>query len=193
MIKTNNSDQKKWESLGLSLDWFAKDPEGANYLIRSRLIYSIVGFNFSAQDQPALRLTERGLEILKEGQFVSVTQAVMPHYFRRVFGGGGKLVERQANKAWTYLGTGKGFVPVDRWKHTEFISVAKINSMDQEELLKHAFHQNLNANHRCVVQVVTQPRGIVGTNNPLTRNFHLYKPVHASLRIIDAEGNVYST
>ncbi len=212
MSSINTPDLKKWEALGLPKAYsFDKDPEGASYLLRSRLIYSIVGFCSSTKKHvsTALRLDEEnGLQILKEGRFVSVKRELVPQYSLNKECGcaGGKFEHRVTKQAWTYLGTGEGLLPVNRWTHPKFIPVTKIGREDQERLLQHAFHKDPSLKHDCVVQVVTQmrniaelndpktqPKDVAGTKNPLTRNYHLYKPVHAAMKIIDAEGNVYST
>lgn len=69
--------RNKWKQLGLNVKWLDDHAEDVSFLVRTKLIYPIVGFQNSTlngREQNQIKKKLDGLWIKKEGQWVPVAQ-----------------------------------------------------------------------------------------------------------------------
>lgn len=189
----------KWLDLGLSKDLIHNDFAGAEFLLNTRVIYNIVGYqNTTAAGKEIHKLTtnaDNKIMILKEGVPVCAADLAKDYEFDKEW----QEVRSKTNpeERWNYFSP-QGLVPVDRWTHKEFVPVEKLSTAEMNTLRDHAQtffpHQPADPLKDCVVQIFTNPRKVVkGGNNPLLTRFEASAPVHAAIRVITSDGTVYST
>lgn len=209
---------KKIESYhALWLKFFPKtDPEEfythadqIEFLFRTRLIYSIKGQETTSRNpsliqQHQLQYTDKDVKIRlhceneKGPQWISISELMDKSKFH-YDADKACLVDNEGN-SWNYFKD--GLQKVDRWEGSDFIPVAKISKEEQSVLLEHAkkFWNDPSASvyeasrvsksteqDTCVVQLFMCPRGVL--KKPSLANV----PLHAAIRLVDNEGNVYST
>ncbi|MBS0636422.1 MAG: hypothetical protein JSS12_02830, partial [Verrucomicrobia bacterium] len=186
----------KWLELGLDQQLLDNDYEGAKFLVKTRLIYSIVGFQNSTSAGPkkhALKVdTHNHLMIKKEGRYVVCRELDKKYSFDKER----QEVVSKKNplERWNYFSP-KGLVPIDRWEYTTFEPIEELSQTEMKELLEHAkkFKED-SADCDSVIQIFTNPRKtIAGGNTPLLARLDASFPVHAAIRIITSDGKVYST
>lgn len=189
---------KIWEGVGLDPSVCETDYEGVNFLVKERLLYSIIGFQNSSaigKSHEQLQVRDGKVYILCEGKFLSA--ASLSKRFRYVKEEL-QLMEQGTNKAWNYL-CPDGLVPVDRCKSDTILPSMSISKDEKDRLLNHAkkmsgmkFSEEKPATS--VLQIVTNPR-----KRFKTPDFFLFDglesmtPNHLGFRIIDEKGNVYSS
>jgi hypothetical protein len=188
----------KWQTLNLNPDWFYRDPVGADTLLSTRLIYSVLGFQNTMGTEEIRFNEENGLEIRLDGEFCSVKD-VIRNRFVFSYDGGGTIQEKSTKKNWTFLGT-SGLVPVDRWTHEEFLPILTLNNDQLEGLREHVRAKDENVDfdtQNCFIQFITSPRDFCSGGDSikvrLKKNYQRNYPLHAWIRLIDENGNVYST
>ncbi|CCB87520.1 putative uncharacterized protein [Parachlamydia acanthamoebae UV-7] len=203
--------QTKLERLGLDPHLASEDPQAVQFLFASRMIYNIVGFqntSTNGKESHAIRQDEnQRVMIKKQGAWVLVSeimQDIESDAYSHLAGVVEKrkegLDENQGRQRWNYFSP-DGLVPVDRYTHPELYPVEQLSKEEMGELLAHAqlFAPEgepfpADPNKTCVVQIYTNPRDLTKHDD----NFFLAKlsasiPMHAGIRVINADGAVYST
>lgn len=180
------------------------------YLFKTDLIRSIIGFQKSTEagkiDHALKKESISGrvcLLIKKEGCWVSV-QSIKEQFY---WDNDEKMhvSKDNASERWNYFH--KGLVPVDRYlRHDELDKahypeqniklhpVVQLSHEEKDALLEHAksFSKSDQPNeYNAVVQFVTNPRPIISGSFFDNPNSQL--PVHCGMRLIMADGSVYST
>lgn len=188
----------QWDRMGLRRKWFIQDPEGVQTLFSTRLIYPIVGFREdSPHIAPSLRSISGKIHMMVQGKYVGVADKIKER-FTFSSDGGGSLVEKKSGEKWTYLGI-KGLEPIDRWQHPSFEPVVQLGK-GQMNQLRNYVQEDLKIqldDKTCFIQLVTNPRDLCiepkGVREKLKKNYKKNFPLHASIRLIDNDGKVYST
>lgn len=210
-IKKLESYRGLWEKFFPDSDpeTFYKYGEEIEFLFRTRLIYSIKGQQTASRDPDLIKphqIQFLGSDVKirmnsgdnGESGWISVRELMNPDQFRydaeRMC-----LVDSQ-DRSWNYFKD--GLQQIDRWEGSEFIPVAKISRDEKEAILTHAKTfweqpasslyetsrvQKSTDEDSCVVQIFMCPRGVL--ENPWVAGAH----VHSGIRLIDDEGNVYSS
>lgn len=194
--------RKKWTGLKLDAAIFDRHPLDAHFLAKSRILFSIVGYQNSTQEGQEKHKIEEGtdgLYILVEGKKKSVAdlrqefEIDMANFC---------LVKKGKKdpQAWYYFGN--GLVPQDRFmqhhlqdKYPELIQnadlkpILQLSTEEHGKLVAHGqkfWKDKKVPQGKCVLQFFTHPRKIGGKDNSQF-------PVHCGIRIVDEKGAVYST
>jgi hypothetical protein len=192
----------RWTELGLDLPLFNNDYEGAKFLIKTRVIYSIIGYQNSTADGPTkheIKVDDQNrMMIKKEGTYVVAVELEKDFTFDKEW----QEIASKANRQerWNYFSP-DGLVCVDRWLHPEFIPVEQLSDKEMVDLRAHAqhFYPEGKAPYSelprdAVIQIFTNPRRqIPGGDFPLITRLEASFPVHAAIRVITSDGKVYST
>lgn len=193
--------------------------EDYKFLFKTRLIYSILGYQnstYSGRKEHSIieRTDERtgksSLYIKKQGKWTSVKEIRDNFDWDKKEG---MLASKDnANERWNYFG--EGLVPIDRFYHHEAANqtnypkdnaklhpVAKLSKNEMSQLLKHAkkFQGFNNENNptkeseplNCVIQMISNPRPLF--KHGALQNLNGQIPLHCGIRIITSDGLVYST
>lgn len=200
---------------GIKLDPALADKyfDDINLLVRTRLIYPIVGLQNSSSLGPEVHAIKEvvlnnkpALMIKKEGAWIPVRD------LQKTLGwdkGEGKYVSKnQPNQYWNYFH--EGLVPVDRHfrpreghqdesQNGSLYPVARITEDEVKTLLEHAkkfdgFNDPNAKNHdkpECIVQFFTDPDRVC--KYQFANNFNAQNPVHCGIQIVMNDGRVYST
>jgi hypothetical protein len=186
---------KKWNQLKLDPALLKADYESAKFLVESKLIYSILGFQNStpkgSKNHAILLDPRKKMMIKKQGQWVPVSELkgqLKP-------GGNSNLFVDEQGQAWNYISP-VGLAPVNRFGPEDTVPVEQLSKAEMQELLAHA-HQyskgKKDPSKKCIMQIVMN-------RNPLTsndegffvKNAAKYGPNHVYFRIITEDGKVYS-
>ncbi|MBS0654174.1 MAG: hypothetical protein JSR46_00205 [Verrucomicrobia bacterium] len=192
----------RWSELGLNPTLFNNDYEGAKFLIKTRVIYSIIGYQNSTADGPSkheIKVDDQNrMMIKKEGSYVAAADLEKDFTFDKEW----QEIASKADKKerWNYFSP-DGLVCVDRWLHPEFIPVEKLSEKEMVDLRAHAqqFYPEGKAPYSelprdAVIQIFTNPRKQLPLGDfPLITRLDASFPVHAAIRIITSDGQVYST
>lgn len=208
--------RSKWYELKLNPALLDEYPEDVAFLVKTKLIYSIVGFQNSTVDgfnQNEIKVqclpgkAQKGLWIKKEGQWTAVAQ------IRKELRWNAKIHALTSKNCefekWSYF-SNQGLVPVhtsyesDLALHSDYPKdqdkmhpVAKLSKQEMDDLL--AYATQLNVNHQpniapssltCAMQFVTHPSPIF--EQPLLQNLNAQLNVHCGIRLILSDGSVYS-
>lgn len=180
-----------------------------NFLFKTRLIYSILGYmnstasgieehNFIKGDNPS------DLMIKKQGVWTSVKS------IRKEFNWNEKNQELTSNtndlERWNYFS--QGLVPLDRFhryatkddpnypkQNVELKPVAQLSEEEMKKVMTHALKFDANPVSPaadCVIQIFIDPPKIHNPNF-LIKDCDPYIPVHCGFRLITAKGTVYSS
>ncbi len=192
----------RWTELGLDAELLKNDYDGARFLIKNRLVYSIVGFQNSSADGPSkheIRVNDKQqLCVKQQGVYVPVAEIAKKLTFNKDWQ---ELMSKEnPDERWNYFSP-DGLVPVDRWLHKELVPIETLSKEEVQKLLAHAetFYPEgqkpAGVNHEAVVQIFTNPRKTLGAASdfPLLSRLDASFPVHAAIRIITKDGLVYST
>ncbi|WP_068469518.1 hypothetical protein [Candidatus Protochlamydia phocaeensis] len=210
--------QLKAKLLGIKLDTDLAHtcPEDIEFLVKTRLIYSIVGYQNTTESGPVdheLKVSKDAeghayLSIKKQGQWVPVKQ--IKEEFDWDKKEGALASKANPNERWNYFH--EGLVPVDRFYHHEVAHqpdypvqnihlkpVAKLSEQEMARLLEHAgsFEADEQKGREAsfpkdaVIQVFSHPRPM--SEKGWLKNLNAQVPVHCGIRIITKDGNVYST
>lgn len=192
--------------------------EDYQFLFKTRLIYSILGFKNSTVagqwEHGVLERTDQNgkgsLFIKKQGQWASVKS--IREEFNWDKNEGMIATKGNSNERWNYFN--EGLVPIDRFFHHEAADqanypaenaqlhpVTKLSSNEMTKLLAHAkkfkgFNTHLNPRKEkeplnCVIQFITNPRP--DFKHEALQNLNGQIPVHCGIRIVTQDGSVYST
>jgi hypothetical protein len=188
-------------------------PSEIDFLIKTRLIYSIAGLQNSTADgkekHPLIIASrddrQKELMIKKEGVLTSVTSIKNDLSFDKKEN---MLVSKDnPDERWNYFN--EGLVPIDRFYHhdrAQLCSYPAINEklhpvteLSKEEMQRLLAHATSGIDHKedsrplnAVVQFITNPR-LSYADNPLMKNFDAQVPVHCGIRVITSDAMVYST
>ena len=201
-IKVNPNDPiaRKWQEVRQDPALLESDYEAAKFLVQSRLIYSIVGFQNSTKDgaqKNAIRLNSAGkMTIKKNGIWTPVSQFAEK---LEIDGRYNLLTDKRSrSKGWNYLST-TGLTQIDRFCFNDLVPVEQLSQEETKKLAAHAQQFEFgskaapDSSRNCVVQIVMNPRSMTSyDNNFLLKNLAAHQPVHASLRVITKDGKVYS-
>lgn len=194
-ISEDLSTYKTWTDLGLDPVLFHTDKEAARFLVKERLIYSIVGFQRTSAfgKHQTLRLIDGKIHILVNSKYTPVSELIGKFVYDKAEL---QFVHQETKKTWNYLGT-TGLTEIDRCTSKEFVPVTKLSSTEMKKLLLHANHfphPRHGKKPTCVLQIVTNPRRAPRVpNTTLLQGIDFLTPVHVSFRLIDQKGNVYSS
>ncbi|MBS0655096.1 MAG: hypothetical protein JSR46_04910, partial [Verrucomicrobia bacterium] len=192
----------RWSELGLDISLFNNDYEGAKFLIQSRLIYQITGFQNSTlggQNSHQIKTDlEGGMLIKKQGSYVAVSELIRKMEFDTARDE--LKTKGSEHEYWNYLSP-DGLVAVDRWLHPEFVPVEKLSPAEMGNLSLHAkqfFPDGKEPPSEfprdAVIQIFTNPRQVLPFEEfPLISRLAAAYPMHAAIRIITRDGDVYST
>jgi hypothetical protein len=210
--------KSKCKSLNLDVRLVDDYYEDIQFLFKTRLIYSIVGMKNTTAAGPTKHdfkeiVNTKGktdLCIKKEGKWVPIQQ------IREELVWDSKETalasKSNPNERWNYFDD--GLVPIDRFYHHEAAHeenyplanaqlhpVAQLSQKEMKQLLEHAknftgFNTENNPNKtgenlNCVIQVVSHPRPMF--EKACLQNLNALAPVHCGIRIVMADGSVYST
>jgi len=203
--------QSKLSTLGLDPALADADLKSVNLLFKTRLIYSIVGFQnttaMGAQNHSLKLDANQNIMIKKEGNWVALPEIMQDLEVDSSTDLTG-LVEKKPpgdsgdkiRQRWNYFSP-NGLVPVDRYYHKEMYPVEKLSSTDMADLLAHAHTFSPTGApavpdpaKTCVIQIYTNPRNLTThDDNFFLSRLSASQPVHAGIRVIDADGTLYST
>lgn len=206
--------EKKWNDLGMNPQWLIDYSDEVSFLVRTRLIYSILGFQHSTCNGlklneikvlPLPRTNKHGLWIKKEGKWVSVARLQKTMEWK----GRTQSLLSKANKAegWCYL-SDTGLTPIHPLHDKRLMNfplyssenqrmhpVARLSEQEMESLLIHAARfENQSFSRREIpkgaIQVVTYPNCLF--KGTLLQNFGSQLKLHYGLRLIMPDGSLYS-
>jgi len=193
-------------SLGFSREVVRRHPEEIQFLIQTRLFYTIIGLQKTTVDGPTLneiRVSRSGLSIKKQGAWVPVATIRSALKWNSDL----KALESKnnPNERWNYLKY--GLAPIDRYYHHEAcqqpnypkqnVRIQPITQLAPEEMKTLLRHANAfdgidrGKKRDCVVQFVTNPRSL--SVAPWRQNSCAQAPVHCGIRLIRSDGTIYST
>lgn len=197
---------KKFKEVGLDTSLIDKDLDGACFLVRSRLIYSIVGFRSSSAqgaENHDIKVHPKNntLLIKMEGEWVAAKDLAKELVLSEE--DGISLINKTNSKLhWLYTSP-YGLMPIDRYRTPQMYPVERLSKGEMETLLEHAnsfngkrieMEENKDLPRSCVIQIITHPRHLTSHDDSwLLSNFSAQVPVHAGIRIISSDGKVYST
>jgi hypothetical protein len=203
--------QTKLHALGLNPALADADLKSVNLLFTSRLIYNIVGFQnttASGAQNHAIQLdANQQILIKKEGKWVAISDIMQDLEVDKGTSLTGLVEKKQPGdpddkirQRWNYFSP-DGLVPVDRYRHKELYPVEKLSGQDMADLLAHAHTFAPDGQpavpdpaKTCVIQIFTNPRNLTShDDNFFLSRLSASQPVHAGIRIIKADGSVYST
>jgi hypothetical protein len=183
------------EKYGLPGSLVDTDPQSIQFLVKSRLLYTIVGLQDTSEDKKSFKIEEGKIYIPVNGVQTPVHTLVDRFSYDPVHL---QLVEKETNLPWNYL-LPQGLIQKDRGGNDELLHVTKLTKQEREELLEHA-KKNRRLSFKgeeptCVLQISTNPPNRLGkvARFPLMQGVEALDPVHIGFRIIDQEGNVFST
>jgi len=189
-----------WDRLGLEMSALETDYDSCTFLIKQRLIYTIVGFSNTSSigwtcDQ--LQFDKMGkLTMRVEGTHVPVEEIKKRFSYNR---NRQELVENKTQKGWTYT-IPSGLVPRSSYDTQEIIPVTRLTKKEHTKLLTHAKTMESSSfasepsSANCIFQICTNPRQFkhIPFAPPLD-GIHAFTETHVGFRIIDQNGNVYSS
>ena len=203
--------RSKWNAMGLDPDLVDRHFEDAQFLVKSRLIYSIVGMQETTRaGKIKHKLKESDQEepkllIMKQGSWISIKELKEELVWDSKEG---VLASRNnPNERWNYFDN--GLVPIDRFCHHDVIDeetypfqnvmlnpVAQLSPDEMEQLLARANvfespNEKTEEPLTCVIQFVTNPRSTF--DHSLLKNLNAQVPVHCGIRLVMSDGSVYST
>jgi Domain of unknown function (DUF4105) len=187
-----DQEKAKWVKLGLSEDVFEQHTECARFLMKSKLIYPMIGFQHGLQldgdGHPLIQVQGQ----LRRWEHLKDEIAYDPEDKQiKSSGYPGKIAQ-----VWNYFH--KGLVPVDRYHYDKPFPVHEVSQEVYDRLHTHA-HRFFETNPEkdqgvpkdCILQMLTSPRR-AGPNHPLFDNFSRTYPMHVWFRIIREDRTVYS-
>ncbi len=207
----------RWNSLNIAMEYSADTPEGSPRIFdlddivtlgQSRLNFSIAGFQNSTADGRQTHVVKVDLDgklkIKINGSFRNVSVLRDKAAFVWDASEGVYATVGIQDRRWNYLSP-DGLVPVDRFYHHE--NVERMTSQDQEVNSELQVVEKLNAEEmatllaasspdrtsleNCVLQIVTHPRKAM--NSEVAKHLNKEMPVHCGIRLVTADGQVYST
>lgn len=193
-------------------------PDDIRFLCKTRLIYSIVGYQNTTAAGPKEHALKNGVDakgkpcllIKKQGKWIPVKKVQEDLQWDSKE----QMLASKSNshERWNYFH--EGLMPIDRFYHHEAANdpnypeqnsrlhpVAKLSREEMHKLLAHSSaFTNFNTEKNplkekqplnCIVQFVSHPRTM--SESPLGKNLDAQIPVHCGIRLITSDGSVYST
>ncbi len=190
---------QKWEELGLSMSVLENHADCARFLIESGLAFAIVGYRESCRnpDLHDLKLDRDGHPMLKMQGIFRRWEAIAKEL---EYDPDSNTIKSRGNTAviWNYFHP-NGLVSKDRFTYDRVYPIYQLPQTEYESVLRHAkkFYEtnpeiDLGILKDCVVQFYTNPRRQGISHHPLLENLHRNIPVHVGIRLITANGEVYS-
>jgi hypothetical protein len=188
---------KKWTDLGLNVDLIDSDYDSVRFLVKERLIYTIVGLQNSSE---AGRLTEHlqvrdgKLFIRKMGEHVPVSSLVGRLAYNE---DSLQCLDKETGLAWNYF-LQDGLVQADRCTSPSLVPITHLSKEEHSQLLAHAQQfEELSFEKEtpptCIFQIVTNPKQLFPHPNWFAFDgLKAQCPNHVYCRIIDQNGDVYS-
>jgi len=184
------------ETYGLPESLLETDYDSVRFLLKSRLLYTIKGFENTSDNGKSLKIKDGKIYIPINGVQTPVQNITNRFSYDPVHI---QLVEKETNLPWNYL-LPEGLIQKAREGDDELLPAIKLTKKEREQLLEHA-KKNKQPEFKkdeeptCVLQISTNPPERLGKVGrfPLMHGFQVLDPVHIGFRIIDQEGNVYST
>ena len=183
---------KTWNELGLDPSLLETDYESVQFLVKQRLIFSIIGFQHTsiAGQKQKLQIDDGKISILVNSTYTKVHELIGKFVFDKEQA---QLIHTETKKSWNYLGT-TGLTQIDQYNYNELVPVTKLSPKEMESLLNHAKKFDTSKNATCVLQVITHPEKTLPLpQTPLLHGLDFLSPFHVSLHLIDNQGNAYST
>lgn len=186
---------KIWTELGFDTSALTTDFESVRFLVKGRLIFSIAGLEqTSSFGQDQIRIESGKLFILCDGEFVPVSLLIDRFvYDKEDF----QYKEKATGLFWNYL-LPKGLVQIDRYKTASLVPTTQLSPEEKKLLLEHAGQfetLSFQKDHPpvAVLQIVTNPRKRIKRDSFLFDGLEAQNPVHVGFRIIDENGDVFSS
>ncbi|MCE2983545.1 MAG: hypothetical protein LW832_08265, partial [Parachlamydia sp.] len=202
--------EKKWDELGLSPQWLNESFQDAAFLVKTKLIYSILGFQNSTEQgkiENEIKVIQesgcKGLCIKKNGEWtpVALLQNELQWNKKR-----NAIVSKQNElQQWSYL-SNIGLVPLHLSHDPHLVNakgyprdqdkmypVARLSANELESVLTHARRfqgPESSAPIKGALQFVTYPKMVF--RQPYLQNLNAQWKVHCSCRLITDSGDVYS-
>lgn len=200
--------QNKLAEIKLNPSLVDQDFKAVKLLFSTRLIYNIVGFQNTTAAGKVLheikQTPEGKIMIRKQDQWVEFSKILDEFEIDKDTPLRGLVEKKKAGETeetdrqrWNYFSP-HGLIPVDRYKDPQLQPVEQLSPDEMSSLLAHAQtfdpEGKVDPQKTCVIQVFTNP----ATLSKHDDNFFLTRlsaslPVHAGIRMIDADGKVYST
>lgn len=185
-----------WKDLHLDMSLLETDFESVQFLVRERLIYTIVGLrNTSLEGKDQIHVEQGKIFIKCNNIFTPVGSLIKRFkYVKEDL----QYREKETNLAWNYL-LPQGLVQIDRTGSKDILPITRLTTKEKESLLKHAQQfegiQFSKENPPVgVFQIITNPRKLLHLKESfLTDGIDAHTPVHVGFRFIDEKGNVYSS
>lgn len=202
MPEIDEKSRRQWERLGLPIQIVNQFPDCVKFLLESRLIYAMLGFQATTgnPNRHGLRLNDDGHPlIMVQGQWMRWGQLK-------------KIIEYDAEEdqiktvgysghiagIWNYL-CSEGLTLCDRLHYDQPFPVIRLSvqAIEQLKIQAQRFYEtnpetNPGVKKDCVLQFFTSSRREGIMTHPLLENFSRQYPVHIGIRLITANRNVYS-
>ncbi len=187
-----------WRELSMDPSVIDTDFESVNFLVKQRLLYSIVGLHNSSSlgnQTPPFTVREGKIYMLQDGVRVPVHSLIKAFQYDS---GGLQLIDVKTRLPWNYL-LPKGLVQIDRCSANPLVPVTQLNRDEMKRLVDHAMQLEgasflPDEPATCVFQFCTNPRPIKEVpDSPFLDGIHALAPVHVGFRVINENGDVYSS
>lgn len=179
---------------GLSVDAISND--GCQFLVDSGIAFWMDCFHNSPGVDPEkhqIRKSDTGdLLILQQGSYVPLAKVLSTLRYDEATD---KVLDDKG-QVWSYRSP-DGLVPRDRFSYDMLEPIERLSQTVHESLLTKARmfwegYREVDSGQpkECILQIVSTQ--LYASENPLTRNMMDSYPQHATFRLIDKEGRVYS-
>lgn len=208
--------KKKWQELKLDPEWINHSFQDAAFLVKTRLIYSILGFQNSTLEgfqqneikvQLIPGLNQKELWIKKQGKWTAVSQ--IRKEIQWSANAHALVSKNNAVERWNYF-SNQGLMPIhtayekhliadsnDSNDHARMHPVTKLSQQEMDKLLTHAKHFDTHStsvlDHSSIkgaIQFVTHPD--LAFDQPYLQNLNAQMKTHCGIRLITPDGDVYS-
>ena len=185
--KSLAKEQEKWVKAGFDRALLKTDPKAVHFAVLTKLVYTIAMYEKSAAMLEGEPLTVRNVNgtahFKVEGQW-------MPYAaFENQIQYSLKL---EKFLGWNFIHP-QGFVKQDRFEYDRVYPIARMSKAGYESVLAHAqkFSDEPQPDKSCVLQVTSTGRDLL-PKAWWAKNVREHSPEHSSVRLIMANGDVYS-
>lgn len=208
--------KEKWNELGLEPEWVDDYYQDVSYLVKTKLIYSIVGFQNSTENglkeneikiQSIEKSNQKGLWIKKEGQWEPLSKIRKEILWKAK---NHALTSKNCElKKWSYF-SGLGLTPFHvTYEHqlahhpnyadnqSSLHPVTKLSKKELDTLLNHAkefefksHRKTESSSFKGAIQFVTHPTSTF--NQSYLQNLNAQVKTHCGVRLITSDGFLYS-
>lgn len=198
----DDKSRNQWQEFGLFPEWVDTFPDCVKFLLESKLIYTIIGFHNTCRND----LLD-GLQIGRDGHPLIKVEGDLRRWERVKemisYDSEGEQIKSKGYSGnianiWNYFHL-HGLIRQDRFYYDQPFPVFKLSTEELLQLQDHArrFYEThdeveLGVKKECVLQFFTSPRKDGLLAHPLLENFSQQYPMHISIRLITADGYVYS-